>query len=204
MENNRFLTIDLIRHGQPIGGARFRGQCDDPLSEIGWQDMCLALGGQTPWTAIVSSPLARCFEFSSHLAQRNKLAVEIEQRFAEISFGAWEGRARDEVRSTDGENLRSFWMDPENCPPPGGERLVDFQRRVLAGWEELQATHEGGHVLLVAHAGVIRIILMTVLSMKLSAYYRLEIPMAKVSRIKIDDDRGRRMPRLMFHGSTLT
>ena len=31
-------TIDLIRHGQPLGGDRFRGQLDDPLSEAGWQD----------------------------------------------------------------------------------------------------------------------------------------------------------------------
>ena len=26
-------TLDLIRHGLPEGGTRFRGQRDDPLSE---------------------------------------------------------------------------------------------------------------------------------------------------------------------------
>jgi hypothetical protein len=29
--------IDLIRHGQPEGGRRIRGNgCDDPLSPLGW------------------------------------------------------------------------------------------------------------------------------------------------------------------------
>jgi len=29
-------TIDLLRHGEPVGGKRYRGQIDDPLSEKGW------------------------------------------------------------------------------------------------------------------------------------------------------------------------
>ena len=31
--------IDLIRHGEPVGGQRLRGAQDDPLSALGWQQM---------------------------------------------------------------------------------------------------------------------------------------------------------------------
>ena len=37
-------TIDLIRHGEPVGGRKYRGQTDDPLSEKGWAQMWAAVG----------------------------------------------------------------------------------------------------------------------------------------------------------------
>ena len=37
-------TIDLIRHGEPVGGRKYRGQTDDPLSEKGWEQMWKAVG----------------------------------------------------------------------------------------------------------------------------------------------------------------
>ena len=35
--------IDMIRHGEPVGGRRYRGQIDDPLSEKGWRQMWAAV-----------------------------------------------------------------------------------------------------------------------------------------------------------------
>ena len=33
-------TIDLIRHGEPVGGRAYRGHnIDDPLSDKGWQQI---------------------------------------------------------------------------------------------------------------------------------------------------------------------
>ena len=32
-------TIDLLRHGEPVGGRMLRGATDHPLSETGWQQM---------------------------------------------------------------------------------------------------------------------------------------------------------------------
>jgi len=29
-------TIDLLRHGEPVGGRMLRGSTDHPLSETGW------------------------------------------------------------------------------------------------------------------------------------------------------------------------
>ena len=56
--------IDLVRHGEPVGGIRYRGQMDDPLSHTGWQEMRKAIGRETPWDAIISSPLLRCRAFA--------------------------------------------------------------------------------------------------------------------------------------------
>lgn len=36
--------IDLIRHGEPAGGRRYRGHgLDDPLTEKGWSQMWMPL-----------------------------------------------------------------------------------------------------------------------------------------------------------------
>ncbi|MEW6253578.1 MAG: histidine phosphatase family protein, partial [Planctomycetota bacterium] len=60
--------IDLMRHGEPVGGRRYRGQVDDPLSEKGWAQMRAAVGEAAPWHHVVSSPLLRCREFAETLA----------------------------------------------------------------------------------------------------------------------------------------
>ena len=44
---NRETTIDLLRHGEPLGGGRYRGQMDDALSEKGWQQMWQAVAGRS-------------------------------------------------------------------------------------------------------------------------------------------------------------
>ena len=37
--------VDLIRHGEPAGGQRYRGhRVDDPLTEKGWSQMWNSVG----------------------------------------------------------------------------------------------------------------------------------------------------------------
>lgn len=196
-------TVDLIRHGQPLGGDRFRGQLDDPLSEIGWRDMHATLGDETPCTAVVSSPLSRCADFAHDRAQRLGLPLELESRFVEVGFGSWEGRPHAEVLETAGDQLRSFWTNPEQCPVPGGEPFGRFRARVLNNWSELLRNHAGGHVLLVGHAGVIRVVLTDLLGIPIERYYRLEVPKARVTRVSIDGRRGTLQARVLFHGARL-
>ena len=57
--------IDFIRHGEPEGGRRYRGNAvDDALSEKGWQQMWGAVGDRPPWQQIISSPMRRCSAFA--------------------------------------------------------------------------------------------------------------------------------------------
>jgi len=64
--------IDLLRHGEPVGGRRYRGQTDDPLSEKGWQQMRAAVLDVQGWDVIYSSPLRRCAEFAQELSRRRR------------------------------------------------------------------------------------------------------------------------------------
>ncbi|MCG8429505.1 MAG: alpha-ribazole phosphatase family protein [Chromatiales bacterium] len=188
-------TIDLIRHGEPVGGKLFRGWQDDPLSDLGWQQMRQAVEGIRPWQRIISSPLLRCAEFAQELSDKLDLPWRAEPRLREIGFGDWEGKDYDQLRIDDPEGLAGFWRDPTAHPAPGGETMASFQSRVEAGWQDLLTQHQGEHLLLVAHGGVNRLIIAQVLGLPIANMFRMEVPYAAVSRIIVDDG----FPRLAFH-----
>ncbi len=196
-------TIDLIRHGEPVGGHRYRGQTDDPLSEKGWAQMHAAVGDRQPWEAILTSPLARCRAFAEELAARLTLPLEVDARLMELGFGEWEGRTAEELLATDSERLARFWSDPVRYAPPGGETLAAFRDRILAAWEDILARHVGRHVLVVGHAGTIRMVVCRVLDMPLERLFRLQVPNAGITRIQVDINGAGVLPRLVFHAGQL-
>lgn len=202
MDAGKTTIIDLIRHGEPAGGARFRGSTDDPLSEAGWRQMAGAVGDRR-WEAIVSSPALRCAAFAEALAGRLGIPLEWEARFLEIAFGEWEGRTAQELLQTAPQALERFWRDPERHTPPGGESLGAFAARVAAAWQELLDRHTGKHLLIITHAGVIRVVIGQVLQMPLGSLFRLDVPFAASTRVRIDGSGAGALPQLVFHGAAM-
>jgi alpha-ribazole phosphatase/probable phosphoglycerate mutase len=151
----------------------------------------------------VSSPLARCRAFAEELASRHGLALELEPRFMELGFGEWEGRTAEELRARDAEILLRFWQDPLNHSPPGAEPLVAFRDRVLAAWEHWLTRAAGEHLLVVTHAGVIRMILCHALDMPYERLFRIEVPNAGLTRLRVEQNGTIVLPRLVFHAGRL-
>jgi alpha-ribazole phosphatase/probable phosphoglycerate mutase len=201
LETAMVTTIDLIRHGEPVGGARFRGHTDDPLSATGWAQMRAAVQGESPWQVVVSSPLLRCAEFAAEFAARAGVPLETETGFKEIGFGEWEGRTSEELMQEDPDCLDRLWRDPAGYTPPGGEGLETFTTRVTASWNDTLARHAGKHILLVAHGGVNRVILCHALQIPLQHMFRLQVPFAGMSRVRVLGSGSEALPQLVFHGS---
>jgi len=188
--------IDLLRHGQPEGGRRYRGSLDDPLSESGWQQMRHAASGETPWNRITSSPLTRCCDFARELADRLQIPLQIESDLRELGYGEWEGKSPDQLRELDGERYQAYFHDPATNQPPGAEPLQQFIDRVSTSYHRLIRQHPGEHLLLVAHAGVIRAIISESLMVPSRGMSRLHIETGQLSRIRIESGRP---PTLLFH-----
>jgi alpha-ribazole phosphatase/probable phosphoglycerate mutase len=189
-------VLDLMRHGEPVGGRRYRGQVDDPLSEKGWAQMQAAVSEVVPWTRIVSSPLLRCRAFAEALATRHDLPLALDERLKEVGFGEWEGKSAAEIEQDAPGILARFKADPVNARPAGAEPLNDFHARVAAALDDLLAHHAGEHVLLVGHAGVMRMALAWALQIPLQHAYRIEVATASLTRLRFDADRA----SLIFHG----
>ena len=191
--------IDVIRHGEPVGGRRYRGySIDDPLTEKGWTQMRAAVPESPQWQHIVSSPLKRCLEFSQELANDLQIPFSIEDNMKEIGFGDWEGKTPEEIVAEDSEALNLFYIDPVNNRPKGAEPLDTFSERVWNAYQSIIKNHQGKHVLVVAHAGVARAITANILKMSLNdVYSRLKIEYGAVICSAIDDGLP---PKLVIHG----
>lgn len=193
-------TVDLLRHGDVVGGKKYRGQLDDPLSELGWKQLRSATQQTENWQYLISSPLQRCLSFAKELENTCKIPLLINDDFKEISFGLWEGKTADELLISDTDKIKDYWNDPIKKTPPQGENLLTFEKRILQGWGNMLSQFQGQHILLVSHAGVMRIILCHVLGMPLTELFKLDIALAKISRIQIDHSDEESWPRLIFHG----
>ncbi|MCW8841463.1 MAG: histidine phosphatase family protein [Gammaproteobacteria bacterium] len=193
--------IDIIRHGEPVGGSKYRGQIDDPLSEKGWAQMRAAVEGRDEWQQIVSSDLSRCAEFARELGASLAVDTELDAGFREVGFGRWEGKSASQLLSEDPVGIAAFWRDPITNTPPGAEPLRDFQRRITEAWGSLIERHAGKRLLLVGHAGMMRILLLHALELPLEAFYRFDPQNASIVRIRIDSGRhGEAYHQLVFGG----
>ncbi|MDO1527748.1 histidine phosphatase family protein [Fulvimonas sp. R45] len=146
--------LELLRHGD-TGQRSYRGQLDDPLSELGWSQLREAVRGRA-WDRVVSSPLARCAAFARELAAARGLPLRIDARLAEYHFGDWQGVPIETLAERDGDALARFWADPVAHPPPGAERFAAFRDRLVAALDD--ARRERGRVLVVTHGGAIRLL----------------------------------------------
>jgi alpha-ribazole phosphatase len=192
--------IDLLRHGEPVGGRMYRGSIDHPLSERGWAQMRAATAKPAPWQHIVSSPLARCSAFAEDLASRLGIGWEIDARLREVGFGSWEGQTGAELRAGDPDILKRFYHDPVGQRPAGAEPLDSFLHRVGQSLDTLQQQHAGRHLLVVCHAGVIRAAIAHVLDAPLAAMYRLDVANAALTRLKRTNERPL---TVVFHNRTV-
>lgn len=196
------LIIDLLRHGAPVGGVKYRGTLDDPLAPEGWEAMWATTRDHGPWDRILSSPLKRCAEFAMALGERLGIPATIEPALREMSFGAWEGKTSAEIMAEDRDQLTRFWKNPLENPPPGGDHLHDVQTRLRQVWHHTIDHIDGERVLIVAHGGVIRVLLSQVLLTPLEHLSRITVPYASLARIRVDRIGDTTMPRLVFAGIT--
>jgi alpha-ribazole phosphatase len=178
-------TVDLLRHGACEGGEIYRGRTDVPLSAVGRQQMAAAIGAASAWQRVLTSPLQRCRAFAELCAERFTLPLQVIPQLQEISFGDWEGRLQQDVWNEDPVLVSQYYDNPEVVTPPGGERVVDAALRIVTAWEALVQQYAGEHLLLVCHGGVIRLLLAHLLAAPLAASWRLHIPYASMSRVRI-------------------
>lgn len=195
-------VIDLLRHGETVGGQRLRGaRTDDPLTARGWHQLEMATGDGSAWDVIASSPLRRCHDFAGALAERAGCPCRVDAQWREYDFGAWDGQPFDALWREQGIALAAFFGDPDACTPPGGEDAAAFRERVRAAWGRLLADCAGRRVLLLGHGGVLRQLVADVLGASGNVHPALEWPHAAASRIRVVAEAAEPpAAALVFHG----
>ena len=103
--------------------------------------------------------VAAVVEEISQIAQLGQPRGRLRVGAVSTADGFEDPRSAAELMSTDAEALGRFWADPYGFTPPGGEPLLRFEARVLAAIERVRLHFAGRRVLVIGHAGVMRLLL---------------------------------------------
>ena len=135
--------------------------------------------------ALYSSPLQRTRETAEILSERLELPVQYREDVLELDFGEWTGLTFDEVRA---DQRWQLWSSCRSIATvPGGESMHQAQERTVKALIDLRQTHRDGTVVIVSHGDVIRAALLFALGMPLDLYSRIEVGLASLNTIHIDD-----------------
>jgi len=183
------MTIfHLLRHGEPAVFGRINGRLPGVGLSVKGRDEIAAMAGRLAAEkieAIYSSPLQRTRETAEILADRLGLPIQYREDVIELDFGEWTGLTADQIRQDE------RWQMWSNCRSiaaiPGGESWRQVQDRVVGALFDLQRRHPSSSVVLVSHGDVIRAGLLFALGMPLDFYSRIEVALASLSTIRLDD-----------------
>jgi probable phosphoglycerate mutase len=135
--------------------------------------------------ALYSSPLQRTRETAEILAARFDLPIVYRDDLLELDFGEWTGLTFDAVRTDERWQLWSTCRSIATAP--GGESMRQVQERAVKTLLQLRQAHRDGTVLIVSHGDVIRAALLFALGMPLDFYSRIEVGLASLNTIHIDN-----------------
>lgn len=171
-------TIVLVRHGsvEGIEQPRFRGRRHFPLTGAGLRDVghtAAVIAARHRPDIIVTSPLTRCVTTGAVIGQAVGLAPEPDEALIDIDYGEWQGRLQSEVRQSDPDRAAAWFDHPETATIPGGESLAAVAKRVSAALERIANRAAGGTAVVVGHDAVNRVLLLRLLGLDLSHFWRI-------------------------------
>lgn len=169
--------IYLARHGALNilqDKKTYIGQLDVELSEKGInQARRLAITFKdVAFTEIYCSDLTRTKTTAKIIAQGHHIKPTIAKNLNEIHLGDWEGLLFDEVKKNNPEEFDKRGKDIINYCTPGGESFLECSNRVTKAFDEIISRAQGD-VVIVAHAGVNRMILCSILNMPLEQLFTI-------------------------------
>jgi broad specificity phosphatase PhoE len=196
----------LVRHGETewAKSKKVLGRRDIGLSEAGraQADQAAERLAQVDVAEILASPLLRAVETAERIAAHHKIEVARDPRLTDLQAGKWEGKSYDAVLAD--EEYQKFLRDPRSHSIPGGEPLDAIRDRVVASIEQALEDNElGSNIVVVTHAGVVRVLLAHYLGMSLANYHRLRVGSGSISILRFETDRE--LPRVLAvnHGGEL-
>ncbi|HSX54972.1 MAG TPA: histidine phosphatase family protein [Sphingomonas sp.] len=172
-------TLYLMRHGAPVLTGRMLGRTDCKVTTEGVA-ACRAQAEGLAVAHVIASDLKRASECGKAIASGLNVLAQIDPRWRELDFGEWDGLESGTIAP---DALGRFWSDPDENPPPGGERWSILVARVTAAIDDLPAEPP----LVVTHGGAMRAALHVLCGFSLPQLWAFDLPYASVLALRIWD-----------------
>ena len=167
--------IFLIRHPhvQVAEANVCYGRSEVGLSRLGREQLRALvdfMGRRYELDGVYSSDLARARQAALALARSQGVrSLRVLPELREIDCGCWEGLAYAQIKRRYPDSYRRWFDADDDFVFPGGEKMADFRRRVLRGFEKIVAARlsekSPENVAVLTHAGVNRMIFMHLLGL---------------------------------------
>lgn len=175
----------LVRHGNTKGNSaeRFWGHTDVALSADG---VCQAkrlrdrLAAQKI-DAVYTSDLCRASRTAEIIASHHRLEVISCAELHEINFGQIEGLTFQEISQLHPELARTWPTRSLTFKFPGGESIADLDSRVSKFLDRLEKHTTEETVLVVAHSGVLRLLICHLLGIETWHWRQIRTDLASLS-----------------------
>ena len=179
------VRLLFVRHGETElnSSQKLWGKTDVKLGELGLKQAerlrdRLAL---EKIDAVYSSNMKRAMVTAETVASRHQLPVIMCEELREVNFGQLEGMTINESNQRYPE-LAKFRMERNlNLRYPGGDSLIEFSKRVSQFLKRLEKHTGDETVLIVAHYGVLRILICRLLDIDLRFLWQFHLDLASLS-----------------------
>jgi probable phosphoglycerate mutase len=183
--------ITAVRHGETDWNAqaRIQGQLDIPLNARGqWQaEQAGRALSQEDIDRIYSSDLSRAHSTALAIARQSTsdggLEVTVHPGLRERGFGEFEGHTYTAIETQWPEGHRRWRQRDPDFAPVGGETPLQVLERVRKTIDALAAQHQGQHIVVVAHGGVLDMMYRLATRQTVNASRTWELGNAAINRL---------------------
>ncbi|MDR6545350.1 alpha-ribazole phosphatase [Chryseobacterium rhizosphaerae] len=174
------MEIHLIRHTEVENPEnRCYGWAEMPLRKDYLEDL-KNLDMDRDFDLVISSPAQRCCLLADYFG----FDYTTDERLREMNFGSWEMKKWTDIPE---EEINPWYQDFIHVKATDGENLLEMQNRVRSFWSQLITEQNINKALIIAHAGVIRLILQSVLDFPLENMFSIRIDYGKKVIIQKND-----------------
>ncbi len=168
----------VLRHGQVIGHDEFRfhGFNDVGVTDEGIRQLRQAAEElrSERIDEIYCSDLLRARKGAEAIAHGRDIVPTPLTDLREMNFGDFDGLRVKDIMKTNADLLNEWRSDIMHHRLPGGECMLDLEKRVKKALDKILENGQGKNIAIVAHGGVNRIILTHALSMETAHAFRIE------------------------------
>jgi len=188
--------IILTRHGhvEGIKPERFRGREPLQLTKRGVEEAAaLAQRIAVHWrpSHIYTSPMGRSIATAAAIARATGVAAKTCDDLNDIDYGAWQFKTFADAKAQEPALFAEWFATPQLVRFPNGESLQDLAARTANALRMVLARHRDETVVLVGHDSVNRVLLLELLELPLSAYWRLAQEPCCLNEINVNEARVR-------------
>lgn len=184
------MRLFLVRHGQTEANLRgvFCGLTDVALTPLGVEQATNVAGwlADVEFAHGISSQLLRARHTANIVLAGHPLDVGTNDQLNEMNFGEWEMRHHHDLQREDPDAWAAWVADWQQASPTGGESFPQFSARIESVVQSLLLTkNNDNNQLVVAHQGVLSLMLARLLAMPAAAMWHFHFEQGAYSVLEI-------------------